>query len=149
MTNSFFEAGGLVFGLSAAALLLSLSLLSLSLSLSLSLGFARGLAPRSPRFRAAFKLPANQSGFSLLGTLAGASVIGLVVIMGTTQSFIQQKISLLALEKRIKQIEITRRGDPLGAGGGQQKLMGKAWSCLNTLKGHSLSGADSPWKKKL
>ena len=84
----------------------------------------------------------NQSGFSLLGTLA-ASVIGLVVIMGTTQSFIQQKISLLALEKRIKQLEITRRGDPLGAGGGQQKLMGKAWSCLNTLKGHSLSGGSA------
>ncbi len=34
----------------------------------------------------------NQSGFSLLGALAAAA-IGAAVLMGTAQSFVQQKIS--------------------------------------------------------
>ncbi len=110
-----------------------------SLSLSLS-RFARGLAPR---FRAAFKLPAGEAGFSLLGALA-ASAIGLLVIMGQTQSFIQQKISLLALEKRIQRLEINRRGDD-----GAQLFMGKAWDCKNTLKGKKLSGSSGDAKRTI
>ena len=114
-------------------------LLSLSLSLSLS-RFARGLAPR---LRAAFKLPANQSGFSLLGSLAAAA-IGLVVVMGTTQSFVQQKVNLLALEKRIARTEVNRRGAD-----GLQMFMGKAWHCKNTLKEKKLSAADSGGKRAI
>ena len=125
----------MVFAAPAAALV------SLSLSLSLSLSqFARGLAPL---FKAAFKLPAGQAGFSLLGALAGAA-IGVVVVMRTTQSFIQQKISLLALEKRIARMEVNRRGAD-----GAQLFMGKAWDCKNTLKGKNLSGSSGDAQKSL
>ena len=85
----------------------------------------------------------NQAGFSLLGALAGAA-IGMVVVMGTTQSFIQQRISLLALEKRIQRLEINRRG-----GDGSPLFMGKAWDCKNTLKGKKLSGSSGDAKRTI
>ncbi len=62
--------------------------------------------------------------------------------MGTTQSFIQQKISLLALEKRIARMEVNRRGAD-----GAQLFMGKAWDCKNTLKGKNLSGSSGDAKR--
>ena len=58
-----------------------------------------------------------------------ASAIGLIVIMGTTQSFIQQRISFLALEKRIQRLETNRRGAD-----GRQRIMGRDWDCLKTLE---------------
>ncbi len=132
----------MIFGASAAALV------SLSLSLSLSLSrFARGLASRlraclpgeSGRFN---KFPAGQAGFSLLGALAGAA-IGLLVVMGTTQSFVQQKVNLLALEKRIARTEVNRRGAD-----GLQMFMGKAWHCKNTLKAKKLSGSSGDTERR-
>ncbi len=72
------------------------------------------------------------------------SAIGLLVVMGTIQSFIQQKISLLALEKRIARTEVNRRS---GADG-LQMFMGKTWHCKNTLKAKKLSAADSDGKRR-
>ncbi len=69
-----------------------------------------------------------------MGVLAAAA-IGLVVMMGTTQSFIQQRVNLLALEKRIARIEVNSRGAD-----GSQMFMGRAWDCKNTLAGIPLSG---------
>ncbi len=91
--------------------------------------------------KAYFVFPVSQAGFSLLGALAGAA-IGLVVVMGTTQSFIQQKISLLALEKRI-----ARRGVNDRHKDGWQMFMGKDWSCKNTLRGKKLSGSSGDAKR--
>ena len=63
-----------------------------------------------------------------MGVVA-ASAIGLIVIMGTTQSFVQQRISFLALEKRMARLEANKRHAD-----GLQRFMGKDWDCLNTLK---------------
>ena len=83
----------------------------------------------------------NQSGFSLVGALAAAA-IGLIVVMGTTQSFIQQRINLLALERKAAQIGVNERHQD-----GWQMFMGKDWSCKNTLKGKKLSGSSGDAKR--
>ena len=79
----------------------------------------------------------NQSGFSLIGALAAAA-IGLIVVMGTTQSFVNQSVKLLAMEKRIQRVGINRRGPD-----GSLLFMGRAWDCKNTLKGKKLSGSSA------
>ena len=104
---------------------------------ALSPRFARGLAAR---FKALFKLPANQAGFSIVGVVT-ASAIGLIVIMGTTQSFIQQRISFLALEKRLARIETNRRMPP----DGRQRFMGRDWDCLKTLEKQKLLNTPAPY----
>ena len=69
-----------------------------------------------------------------------ASAIGLIVIMGTTQSFVQQRISFLALEKRMSRLETNRRGAD-----GRQRIMGRDWDCLKTLEKIKLLDTPAPY----
>ena len=66
----------------------------------------------------------------------------MIVIMGTTQSFVQQRISFLALEKRIQRLEANRR-----SADGLQRFMGKNWDCLKTLEKKKLSGSAGDAKR--
>ena len=97
---------------------------------------------RSPlEARSGLRFPAGQAGFSIVGVVT-ASAIGLIVIMGTTQSFVQQRVSFLALEKRMSRLEANRRAED-----GQQRFMGKDWDCLKTLEKKKLSGSAGDAKR--